>query len=86
MADDEDEMVIVCVREDGREHSFADDVVGKCDECGWAIHWRPHNPPGKHICLQCLGDYLASHEEVIMDKPSEQTLAEVRGMLSKMKN
>lgn len=60
-----DDVVVVCMPTAfGNPMGFDDSVYGKCDVCGVPIHWRPHNPPGRHICIVCLPGQIPAGEGV----------------------
>jgi hypothetical protein len=51
----DDDSIIVCLpTAKGNPGGFDDNVYGSCDSCQVPIQWRPHNPPGRHLCLDCV--------------------------------
>lgn len=31
-----------------------DNVLGKCTSCGHPVQWRPHAPPSRRVCVECV--------------------------------
>lgn len=49
----EPDSVLICMP-GGECKEFSDSVVGKCDDCGCVIHYRPYNRDAtKKICIAC---------------------------------
>lgn len=69
-----EETIVVCMRDGEGSNYFDNDVHGPCDSCGAAIHWRPHNPPGKKYCMVCFLDQMNAEDQI---EVTPETLAEV---------
>lgn len=74
------EEVIICCMPAGPS-DFNDNVEGSCVDCGQAIMWRPHNPDGLHMCMECVAKRVAAEDEPPQYVVTQKTLKEAREVL-----
>lgn len=82
----EDSNIIVCIRDEAAPLEFDDDVLGLCafPDCKAPIHWRPHLPPGSHICILCMMTKVPRAEvNINAASITPQTRAEVAEVLAR---
>ena len=79
--DDDEEVVVVCARITTPLY-MADNIVGKCSECGWSVQFRPHAPAGRRMCMECAGDIIEPGAKVFT---TPRMVEEIKAFLRKQK-